>query len=248
VHDVSLPAFAVRRRTTRLLRLVCFLLPVAFGPVFAAEAARAAAPLKLLALGDSLTAGYGLSHEDGFAARLQHAIDAEGLDAHVLDAGVSGDTSAGALARLDWALGDDTGSGPDAAIVELGGNDALRGLPPAQMEQNLSAILDKLQARHIPVLLSGMFAPPNMGAAYGAEFHAVFDRLSRRPGLIFDPFFLQGVATHEPLEQADHIHPNEAGVRIIVARLMPAVRQLLSRARAQARGQGHGQEKPETAP
>jgi acyl-CoA thioesterase-1 len=227
VHAVSLSACAIRSCTTRLLLLVCLLL--------LAWPAKAA-PLRLLALGDSLTAGYGLAHEQGFAAQLQKAIDAAGLDARVLDAGVSGDTSADALARLDWALGDN----PDAAIVELGGNDALRGLPPAQMERNIAAILDKLQARHIPVLLSGMYAPPNMGAAYGEEFRAVFDRLSRRPGLIYDSFFLQGVATHESLEQPDHIHPNEVGVRIIVARLMPDVRRLLDRARAPpapARGQ-----------
>ena len=158
--------------------------------------------------------------------QLQHAIDAAGLDAKVIDAGVSGDTSTGALARLDWTLGND----PEAAIVELGGNDALRGLPPAQMEHNLDAILDRLQARHIPVLLSGMVAPPNMGQAYARAFQAAFDRLGKRPGLIYDPFFLQGVATHDDLVQADHIHPNPQGVRIIVARLMPDVRRLVAQA------------------
>ena len=185
-----------------------------------------AAAVKILALGDSLTAGYGLPHEQGFVAVLQQAIDQAGLDAHVIDAGVSGDTSAGALARLDWALGDN----PQVAIVELGGNDGLRGLQPALMEQNITAILDKLDAHHIPVLLSGMFAPPNMGAPYSQEFRAVFDRLSKHPGLIYDPFFLQGVATHDALVQADHIHPNPAGVKIIVARLMPQVRALIARA------------------
>ena len=186
-----------------------------------------AATVKVLALGDSLTAGYGLTHEQGFVGQLQQSIDKAGLDARLLDAGVSGDTSAGALARLDWTLGDQ----PDAAIVELGGNDALRGLPPAQMEHNIGAILDKLQARHIPVLLSGMIAPPNMGSAYAGEFRAVFDRLSRRPGLIYDPFFLQDVATHDALVQPDHIHPNAAGVRIIVARMTPQVGRLVARVR-----------------
>ena len=214
-----------RRSTTRLVLLVC--LAVAWGGRPVARAAT----VKLLALGDSLTAGYGLPHEQGFVARLQEAIDQAGLDAHVIDAGVSGDTSAGALARLDWALGDNPDAGPGAAIVELGGNDGLRGLPPAQMERNIDAILDRLEARHIPVLLSGMFAPPNMGASYSQEFRAAFDRLSRRPGLIYDPFFLQDVATHDALVQADHIHPNPAGVRIIVARLMPQVRALIARAR-----------------
>ena len=183
-----------------------------------------------MALGDSLTAGYGLPHDQGFVVQLQKAIDAEKLDATVLDEGVSGDTSADALARLDWALGDD----PDAAIIELGGNDGLRGLPPADMGRNIAAILDTLKTRHIPVLLSGMVAPPNMGPAYSAAFHAVFTRLLARPGLITDPFFLQGVALHENLEQADHIHPNAAGVKVIVARLMPDVRRLIARARRKA--------------
>ena len=183
--------------------------------------------MKILALGDSLTAGYGLPHEQAFTTVLQQAIDKAALDSHVLDGGVSGDTSTGALARLDWALGDD----PDAAIVELGGNDGLRGQPPAQMERNIGAILDRLSARHIPVLLSGMVAPPNMGDEYAHAFAAVFERLSHRPGLLYDPFFLQGVATHEDLEQGDHIHPNAAGVRLIVARLMPQVRALIAEVR-----------------
>ena len=187
-----------------------------------------------MALGDSLTAGYGLPHDQGLVVQLQKAIDAEKLDAKVLDDGVSGDTSADALARLDWALGDTPKAGPNAAIIELGGNDGLRGLPPADMERNIAAILDTLKARHIPVLLSGMVAPPNMGPAYSAAFHAVFTRLLGRPGLIADPFFLQGVALHENLEQADHMHPNAAGVKIIVARLMPDVRRLIARARREA--------------
>jgi len=228
-----MPAYVVAARmmpqsTTRLQPLICLLLAqlLAMTPL----ASGRAATVKLLALGDSLTAGYGLPHEQGFVAVLQQAIDKAGLDARVLDGGVSGDTSAGALARLDWALGD----APDAAIVELGGNDGLRGLPPAQMEQNIGAILDRLDRQRIPILLSGMFAPPNMGAPYGQEFRSVFDRLSRHPGLIYDPFFLQGVATHDDLVQADHIHPNPAGVVIIVARLMPAVTRLIARARQQA--------------
>ena len=221
----------LRRSTTRPALLVCLaLLCIVMPPAAGATVAPAPAPVKLLALGDSLTAGYGLAHEQGFVAQLQQAIDREHLDARVLDGGVSGDTSAGALARLDWALGDD----PDAAIVELGGNDALRGLPPAGMEQNLRAILDRLDARHLPVLLSGMIAPPNMGAGYAQEFRAVFDRLSRRPGLIYDPFFLQDVATHDALVQGDHIHPNADGVRIIVARLMPDVRRLIAAVRPRA--------------
>ncbi|MBB2201969.1 arylesterase [Gluconacetobacter tumulisoli] len=191
-------------------------------------------PVRILALGDSLIAGYGLAHGDGFVAQLQAALDARGDRITVLDGGVSGDTSTDALARLDWALGDR----PDAVIVELGGNDGLRGLDPARMERNITAILDRLQALHLPVLLSGMYAPPNMGAPYAQSFRAVFDRLSHRPGILWDPFFLDGVAAHPGLVQADHIHPNPNGVRLIVRRLTPMVEHLARMA--------HQPEVPET--
>jgi acyl-CoA thioesterase-1 len=196
-------------------------------------AVRAAAPLRLLALGDSLTAGYGLAHADGFEAQLQAALTAQGRAVRVLDGGVSGDTSADALARLDWVLADK----PQAAIVELGANDALRGIDPAVTETNLSAILDRLAAAHIPVLLSGMYAPPNLGAAYGTQFHAVFDRLGARPGVLYDPFFLAGVAGDARLNQADAMHPNAAGVRIEVRRMLPLVQRLLAEV-APAEGAG----------
>lgn len=183
--------------------------------------------IRILALGDSLTAGYGLPHDQGFVARLQAALDQAGAHATLLDAGVSGDTSAGGLARLDWALGDH----PDAAIVELGANDGLRGLDPGQMERNLGAILDRLAALHIPVLFSGMFAPPNLGASYGQAFRGAFDRLSHRPGLIYDPFFLQDVAGSRTLNHADGMHPAPAGVAIIVRRITPLVLKLVQTAR-----------------
>jgi acyl-CoA thioesterase-1 len=144
----------------------------------------------------------------------------------VLDGGVSGDTTAGGLARLDWALADR----PDAVIVELGGNDGLRALPPAQTEANLAAILDRLAARGTPALLAGMLAPPNLGAAYGGEFAAVFHRLAQaRPGVVFYPFFLDGVAADPALNQPDGIHPNAAGVAEIVRRILPAVEALLAK-------------------
>jgi acyl-CoA thioesterase-1 len=188
--------------------------------------ALAAAPLRILALGDSLTAGYGLPHDEGFEAQLQAALTAQGKDVKILDGGVSGDTSAGGLARLDWALADH----PDAAIVELGANDGLRGMAPAAMAKNLSAILDRLAAAHIAVLFTGMYAPPNLGNDYETAFRAVFDRLGRRPGLIYDPFFLQGVATDPALNQADGLHPNAEGVKIVVARLLPLVDRLIDEA------------------
>ena len=188
-------------------------------------AARAAGrPLRLLTLGDSLTAGYGLPHEQGFESQLAAALAASGHNVTILDGGVSGDTSAGALARLDWVLADH----PDAAIVELGANDGLRGLDPAEMARNLTAILDRLQAAGIAVLLCGMLAPPNMGHAYAAQFQAVFTSLATRPGILFDPFFLSGVAADPALNQADGMHPNKEGVRRIVTRLLPLVVRLLN--------------------
>jgi len=187
----------------------------------------AAAPPRLLVLGDSLSAGYGLPHGQGFEVQLQQALKAHGHDVSIIDGAVSGDTSAGGRARLDWALGD----GADAAIVELGANDGLRGLDPKDMETNLTAILDELAAKHIPVLLTGMFAPPNLGPDYQTAFRAVFDRLGKRPGVLYDPFFLQGVAAVDELNQADRMHPNPEGVQRIVARILPLVEKLLSEAR-----------------
>jgi acyl-CoA thioesterase-1 len=184
-----------------------------------------AAPAKLLIFGDSLVAGYGLPAEQAFQARLAAALRADGRDVTLLDGGVSGDTSAGGLARLDWALADK----PDAVLLELGANDALRGTDPAETRRNLSAILDHLAAAHLPVLLTGMEAPPNLGRAYGDQFRAIFADLGRRPGVIFDPFFLVGIAGNPALNQADGIHPNEAGVAIEVARLKPLVERLLDR-------------------
>jgi len=186
--------------------------------------AAVAAPPRLLVLGDSLTAGYGLAQADGFQAQLAAALRAAGHPAIILDGAVSGDTSAGARARLDWALGD----GADAAIVEIGANDALRGTDPKETEANISSILDALEARHVKVLLTGMLAPPNLGTEYGEAFHAVFDRLGKRPGILYDPFFLDGVAADATLNQADQMHPNPAGVKKVVARLLPLVERLLA--------------------
>ena len=185
-----------------------------------------AAPLRLLILGDSLSAGYGLPRGDGFQAQLAAALKARGLDVVLIDGAVSGDTTAGGRARLDWALGD----GAEAAIVELGGNDGLRALDPVGTERNLAAILDALAARKIKVLLSGMRAPPNLGPDYRAAFEAGFARLGARAGILFDPFFLEGVAGDPALNQADRIHPNPEGVRRIVARLLPLIERLIAEA------------------
>lgn len=213
---------AVARHGQRWLALIALLL--CCGPV-------AAAPVQLLILGDSLTAGYGLPVSDGFQAKLAAALKAKGADVTLVDGAVSGDTTADAAARLDWVL---AGGRVDAALVELGGNDALRGLDPDAMQRNLTHILDVLQADHIPVLLSGMLAPPSLGAAYDERFQAVFTTLGKRPGVIFDPFFLAGVAENPALTQTDGIHPNAAGVDVEVTRLLPLVLQLIAQARAAA--------------
>ena len=186
-----------------------------------------AAPLRLLVLGDSLAAGYGLAAGDGFQARLLAGLRTRGLEVVLVDGAVSGDTTAGGRARLDWVLAEPV----DAALVELGGNDGLRGLDPRNTEANLGAILDVLAARGIPVLLSGMLAPPNLGADYGDAFRAVFQRLGARPGVSFDPFFLEGVAGDPRLNQADRIHPNAQGAAIVAARMVPLVAELLGRVR-----------------
>lgn len=193
-----------------------------------AAGAAEARTIRVLVLGDSLTAGYGLPQAEGFQAQMQAALRGRGHDVTLVDAAVSGDTTAGGRARLDWALAD----GADAALVELGANDGLRALPPAAMAANLGAILDALAARNIPTLVSGMEAPPNLGREYGDQFRRVFADLARRPGVQFDPFFLEGVAGDVALNQPDRIHPNADGVRRIVARLLPAMERLIAAVKA----------------
>lgn len=190
--------------------------------------ALAADPPRLLVLGDSLTAGYGLDQADGFVPRLEAALRTQGRAVRVLNGGVSGDTTAGGLSRLDWALADR----PQAMIVELGANDGLRGLDPAATERNLDAIIAKAKTVGLPVLLAGMLAPPNLGRDYGREFNALYPRLAERHGVLFYPFFLEGVAARPHLNQADGIHPNPAGVAEIVRRILPDVMRLLDQVEA----------------
>jgi acyl-CoA thioesterase I len=181
------------------------------------------ADCRIAVLGDSLTAAYGLNFADGFPARLERALRERGYDCAVLDAGVSGDTSAGGLARLDWMLAD----GPSHVIVELGGNDGLRALPPEQMAQNLDQIVARLKDEGIPVLLTGMLAPPNLGRDYGDAFAAVFPELAEKHDVPLYPFFLDGVAGDALLNQGDGIHPTEEGIAIIVENILPTVTKWL---------------------
>ena len=189
----------------------------------------AAAPQTILALGDSLTAGLGLGSADAFPAKLEAALKAKGHDVKVINAGVSGDTAADGAARLDWALAEPV----DAVIVELGANDALRGLPVAQAEQALDRLLTALAQRKLPALLAGMKAPPNMGADYQSAFDGMYQRLAaKHPTVMLYPFFLDGVAADPRLNQPDGMHPTAAGVDVIVARMLPSVEQVLGRAGA----------------
>ncbi|CUW37657.1 multifunctional: acyl-CoA thioesterase I/ protease I/ lysophospholipase L1 [Magnetospirillum sp. XM-1] len=187
--------------------------------------AQAAPAIRILALGDSLTAGFGLAPEEAFPARLERALKAEGRDVSLINAGVSGDTTAGGKARLDWALA----AKPQLAILELGANDGLRGLDPKLTHANLDSILKRFKAAGVPVLLAGMLAPPNYGKDFEAEFKAVFARLAVEHDVVFYPFFLDGVAGDARLCLPDGLHPNAKGVDVIVERILPSVRKLLER-------------------
>ena len=174
---------------------------------------------RLLILGDSLTAGYGLAASEAFPVQLEKALRQGGYNVTVINAGVSGDTSAGGLARLGWALAD----APQLVIVELGGNDALRGLPPEMTFNNLDAILERLKIAGVHVILAGMKAPRNLGEDYTVAFDQIYPQLASKHNVHFYPFFLDGVALDPVFNQADGIHPNAAGVGVIVERILPVV-------------------------
>jgi len=210
--------------------LLIFALPAGFAT---------AKTFRLVALGDSLSAGYGLAAEDAFPVKLERALRARGHQVVVENAGVSGDTASGGLQRLDWVLGDQP---PDAVILELGANDALRAIDPAVTRKALDAILTKLGQRKLPVLLAGMLAPPNLGARYGAAFAAIYKDLALAHKAVFYPFFLDGVAGAPDLLQSDGLHPKAAGVDEIVRRILPFVETLLKRARHAAGGSSNRQE------
>jgi acyl-CoA thioesterase-1 len=204
--------------------LVLSMVLVAAGTASAqAPAAKETKPVKMVVLGDSLSAGLGLSASAAFPAKLQKALKANGIEVDMINAGVSGDTSSGGRDRLDWSVPE----GTEAVILELGANDALRGTDPAVTRAALSDILTRLKARKIAVLLCGMLAPPNYGADYAARFNAIYPDLSKSFGVTLYPFFLDGVATDAKLNQADGMHPTAEGVDVIVKNILPTVEAFL---------------------
>jgi len=224
---------------TILFGLAAILVPAFMAGDLALSAAQmpqaSGQPVRILAFGDSLTQGYGVPPGTDFPARLEKALNARGLNVTVINAGVSGETSAGGLARADWLLGDGK-SGADAVILELGANDGLRGLPVAEMDKNLDAILSKLKARNIAVLFAGMKAPRNFGARYAAEYDEVFPKLAAKYEALFYPFFLEGVALDQALVQPDGLHPNPKGVDVIVKGIEPLAERLVQQAKARRAG------------
>ena len=191
---------------------------------FAVNPAHAMArTLQVVGFGDSLMAGYQLAPGDAYPAKLEAALKAQGIDVAIANAGVSGDTTAAGLARIDWSVPD----GTDAVILELGANDALRGVPPQETERNLDAMLTRLKARGIAVILMGMLAPPNMGEEFGGTFNAIFPRLAQKHGAALYPFFLDGVAAQSTLQLEDGMHPNPGGVDVMVDKSLPVIREFL---------------------
>ena len=180
---------------------------------------------KLVVFGDSLVAGYGLPPGEAYPEKLAKIFEQRGSQMTVMNAGVSGDTTSGGLARLDWSLGEDT----DAVILELGANDALRGIPVEQTRKNLDEMIANLKAKNIEVMLAGMMAPPNMGSTYGSAFNAIYPELAEKHGVLLYPFFLDGVAAERNLNQSDGIHPNEKGIAVILERSLPYVDQLVAK-------------------
>ena len=182
-------------------------------------------PVTLLVLGDSLSSGLGLSPQEAFPAKLEQALKLRYPDIRIINAGVSGDTAADGLARLEWALTDDVGG----LIVELGANDALRGLDVGQMERALNGIMAAAAAKKLPTLILGMKAPPNMGPDYVARFDGLYPQLAEKYRVLHYPFFLDGVAANASLNQGDGIHPNARGVDLIVSKIIPSVEELIGK-------------------
>ncbi|HLI10411.1 MAG TPA: arylesterase [Alphaproteobacteria bacterium] len=213
----------LRRRLSRALLPYVLAAALFNVPLLCGGAALAAAQ-RVLLLGDSISAGYGLPADEALPAQLQAALRKAGYHVDVINGGVSGDTTAGGLARLDWMLAEK----PDIVVVELGGNDGLRGLDPKETYTNLDRILDRLAQAKVRVLLAGMLAPPNLGADYGRDFDGIYPALAKRHHCLLVPFILDGVAAKAALNQADGIHPNAKGVQAIVRLMLPYMEKLLA--------------------
>lgn len=216
---------AFNRLGNVILLLLCLLAPSG------AMAQVTPAPLKIIVLGDSLSAGYKLPREAAFTSQLEAALKAKGYDVTVPNTGVSGETTSGGLSRLDWILADK----PGLMIVELGANDGLRGIDPARTRENLDKILTKLREKNVPVLLAGMMAPRNLGSDYGKVFDAIYPDLAKKHGVPLYPFFLEGVAMDPKLNQEDGMHPTAEGVAIIVKNILPSVTAALDKIKAGAK-------------
>ena len=222
-YNAALRSYGKRARLVQLFAAAaCCLMALA------AAAAPAERPVKIVALGDSLTAGYQVPAGAAFPTRLEKALQAKGLKVEIANAGVSGDTASGGLARLAWSVPD----GTDAVIVELGANDMLRGIEPKVTRAAIEGILSQLQQRGIEVLLCGMLAAPNFGPDYAHAFDAIYPELASAHNVVFYPFFLDGIAADSKLNQRDGIHPTAAGIEAIVTRIMPKVEELVARVRA----------------
>lgn len=206
------------------LNLLVMALPIAFAQAQTPAPPPGGRTLKLVALGDSLTAGYNLPASAAFPVALEKALREKGVAVEIVNAGVSGDTTQGGLERLDWSVPD----GTDGVILELGANDALRGIDPALPRQALDAIIARLKARNIPVLLAGMYAPRNLGADYTRRFDAIYPELAQTHGLVLYPFFLEGIVGDKALNQADGLHPTAEGVKVIVRNILPTVERFIA--------------------
>ena len=185
--------------------------------------------LQLVGFGDSLMAGYQLPPTDSYTAQLETGLKAKGVDVTITNAGVSGDTSSGGLARAEWSVP----QGTDGVILELGANDALRGISPDDTEKNLETMITGFKTRNIPVLLVGIMAPPNMGDDYAKKFNAIYPRLAEKHGLPLYPFFLDGVVLDESLQLEDRMHPNTKGIGVMVEKSMPTVTAFINGISAQ---------------
>ncbi len=216
---------SVRRRFVEVVFWVAMFKLALFSAAVTAAPGQSQPPIRVVALGDSLTAGFDLAPSEAFPIQLERALKKRGHDVEIANAGVSGDTTAAALARLDWAVPEDT----DAVILELGGNDALRGLDPKTTRANLEKILVQLKKRKIKVLLAGMRAPRNWGEPYVTAFDTIYPELAEKYGVVLYPFFLDGVALDVKLNLRDGIHPNARGITEIVQRIVPSVEMLIGR-------------------